>query len=231
MKRNYFKRGEALPMRLQLFADGGAGAESGESAGSDPGGVGTEGDGTSSRNSGASGEGLKQTFDDLLNDKDYQAEFDRRVQKALGTAREKWESLMDDKLSEAEKLAKMTKEEKAQYLQQKRENELADKEAAITRRELMAEAKVTLADKKLPISLAELLTYTDADTCKASIATMEKAFQEAVQAGIEERMKGGEPPKKALPGGAYTKEQVEAMTPDEINKNWETISQAMTTWK
>ena len=60
-------------------------------------------------------------------------------------AQEKWQALADDKLSEAEKLAKMTKEEKAQYMQQKREKELADREAAITRKELMAEAKNTLA--------------------------------------------------------------------------------------
>ena len=39
-----------------------------------------------------------QSFDDILKNKDYQAEFDRRVQKALGTAKEKWELLMDDKL-------------------------------------------------------------------------------------------------------------------------------------
>ena len=60
-------------------------------------------------------------------------------------AQEKWQALADDKLSEAEKLAKMTKEEKAQYMQQKREKELTDREAAITRKELMAEAKNTLA--------------------------------------------------------------------------------------
>ena len=35
----------------------------------------------------------------------------------------------------------MTKEEKAQYMQQKHEKELADREAAITKRELMAEGE------------------------------------------------------------------------------------------
>lgn len=81
-------------------------------------------------------------------------------------AQEKWQALADDKLSEAEKLAKMTKEEKAQYMQQKREKELADREAAITRKELMAEAKNTLASDGLPQELAEVLDYSDADTCK-----------------------------------------------------------------
>jgi len=138
-----------------------------------------------------------QSFDDLLQNKDYQAEFDRRVQKALGTAKEKWTALMDDKLSEADKLAKMNKEEKAEYLRQKQEKELKDREAAITRRELMAEAKNTLAEKKLPVGLAEVLNYADADSCNKSIEAVEKAFQEAVQAAVEEKLKGGTPPKKA----------------------------------
>lgn len=171
-----------------------------------------------------------QSFDDLLKNKDYQAEFDRRVQKALGTAKEKWTVLMDDKLSEADKLAKMNKEEKAEYLRQKQEKELKDREAAITRRELMAEAKNTLAEKKLPVGLAEVLNYGDADSCSKSIEAVEKAFQEAVQAAVEEKLKGGTPPKKAPQGMSFTKEQVSAMTPEEINENWEAISQSMATW-
>lgn len=142
-----------------------------------------------------------QSFDDILKNKDYQAEFDRRVQKALGAAKEKWELLMDDKLSEADKLAKMNKEEKAEYLRQKQEKELKDREAAITRRELMAEAKNKLAEKKLPVGLAEVLNYVDADSCSKSIDAVEKAFQEAVQAAVEEKLKGGTPPKKAPSGG------------------------------
>ena len=171
-----------------------------------------------------------QSFDDLLKNKDYQAEFDRRVQKALGTAKEKWTVLMDDKLSEADKLAKMNKEEKAEYLRQKQEKELKDREAAITRRELMADAKNTLAEKKLPVGLAEVLNYGDADSCSKSIEVVEKAFQEAVQAAVEEKLKGGTPPKKAPQGMSFTKEQVSAMTPEEINENWEAISQSMATW-
>lgn len=181
-------------MNLQFFAESGdgAGADQGEGSGS----------GSETAESGTDGAetGNKEpkSFDDLLQDRNYQAEFDRRVQKALGTAKEKWEALMDDKLSEADKLAKMNKEEKAEYLRQKQEKELKDREAAITRRELMAEAKNTLAEKKLPVGLAEVLNYTDAESCNKSMATVEKAFQEAVQAAVEEKLKGGEPLKKAL---------------------------------
>ena len=95
------------------------------------------------------------------------------------------------------KLAKMTKEEKAQYMQNKKEKELSDREAAVTRSELMAEAKNNLSDEGLPVELAEVLNYTDADACKKSMETVKKAFQTAVEKAVDEKLKGGKPPKKA----------------------------------
>jgi len=187
-----------------FHAPDGAGSGSGAEGGED----GSDGDGAGAdEGNGGGAEGKSKAFDEVLADKVYQAEFDRRVSKALETAREKWQVLADDKASEAEKLAKMTKDEKAQYLQQKKEKELADKEAAITKRELMAEAKNTLAEKGLPSTLAELLVYTDADACNTSIGTLEKAFQSAVDVAVEERIKGGKPPKKASANGAGNEDE------------------------
>lgn len=185
-----------VPMNLQLFAEGGdgAGADGGNGGGS----------GESAGGEGGAGGDTPPSFDDFLKTGGNQAEFDRRVQKAVNTAvtkaQEKWQALADDKLSEAEKLAKMTKEEKAQYMQQKREKELTDREAAITRKELMAEAKNNLASDGLPQELAEVLDYSDADTCKKSMEKVKEVFQRAVETAVEEKLKGGKPPKKA-PGG------------------------------
>lgn len=185
-----------VPMNLQLFAEGGDGA------GADGGNGGGSGEGAGGK--GGAGGDTPPSFDDFLKTGGNQAEFDRRVQKAVNTAvtkaQEKWQALADDKLSEAEKLAKMTKEEKAQYMQQKKEKELTDREAAITRKELMAEAKNTLASDGLPQELAEVLDYSDADTCKKSMEKVKEVFQRAVETAVEEKLKGGKPPKKA-PGG------------------------------
>ena len=187
-----------VPMNLQLFAEGGDGA------GADGGNGGGSGEGAGGE--GGAGGDTPPSFDDFLKTGGNQAEFDRRVQKAVNTAvtkaQEKWQALADDKLSEAEKLAKMTKEEKAQYMQQKREKELADREAAITRKELMAEAKNTLASDGLPQELAEVLNYSDADTCKKSMEKVKEVFQRAVETAVEEKLKGGKPPKKASGGDA-----------------------------
>lgn len=192
MKHKELKRVFRVPMNIQMFAEG-DGAGDGNSSGAGDGGQGGESSGEKS-----DGGDKTLSFDEwLASNKDYQAEFDRRTQKALGTQKDKLEVLYSEKATEAEKLAKMTKEEKAQYLQQKQEKELARREADITKRELMAEAKNTLAEKKLPVGLAEVLNYADADSCNKSITAVEKAFQEAVEAAVKERLKGGEPPKAA----------------------------------
>lgn len=181
-----------VPMNLQLFAEG-----DGAGAGDDGNGGGAGGD----NGSGEGGEDTPPSFDDFLKTGDNQAEFDRRLQKAINTAvtneQKKWQAMTDDKLSEAEKLAKMTEEEKTKYLQQKREKNLTDREAAVTRKELMAEAKNTLASDNLPVELAEVLDYTDADSCMKSMEKVKNAFQKAVEAAVEEKLKGGKPPKKA----------------------------------
>lgn len=140
-------------------------------------------------------------FDEFLKQPGNQAEFDRRVNTAVQTgvknAQEKWKTITDDKVSEAEKLAVMSATEKAQYLQKKKEKELDDREAEINRKELQAMAKNVLAEKKLPQELASILPYKDADTCKTAIDQVEKAFNTAVQDAVSDRLKGGEPMHKA----------------------------------
>lgn len=138
------------------------------------------------------------TFDDMLaGNKDYQAEFDRKVAKALSTAKAKWESMTDEKLSEAEKLSKMTKDEKAQYQLSKKEKELQAKEQELNRKELMSTAKAQLSEAGVSTELAELLNYTDAEACKKSIETLTQAFNKAVEKAVESKLKGGSTMRKA----------------------------------
>lgn len=54
------------------------------------------------------------------------------------------------------------------------------------------------------------MNYADADTCNDSISAVEKAFQEAVEAAVNERLKGGTPPKKAPEGENSLEKQIEA---------------------
>lgn len=140
-----------------------------------------------------------KNFDDVLKDKKYQSEFDKRVAKALETAKSKWETdkatELENAKTEAEKLAKMNAEQKAKYAEEKRIAELEKREKDITTRELKAQAYETLAEKGLPKDLVEILNYSDAETCNASIEAVEKAFQSAVEKAVNEKLRGGNPPK------------------------------------
>ena len=145
------------------------------------------------------------SFDDFLKLEGNQAEFDRRVTKGINTAvakeRARLEALHSEQLTEAEKLAKMTEEERNQYKASQKEADIAKREAAITKRELMAEAKETLVSKGLPIKLAEIINYTSADSVKASIEAIEQSFNGAVSSAVEDKLKGGKPPKDASTEG------------------------------
>ena len=103
------------------------------------------------------------------------------------------DDLINEKLTEAEKVAKMDAEQKAKYAQEKHEKELAEREAALTKRELTATAKEILADKGLPAELVEIVNTTDADSCAASIEAIEKASSAAVQNAVNERLKSNPP--------------------------------------
>lgn len=164
------------------------------------GGVGNGGAGAGTGGeSGGEGGGAPATLDALFQTNPaFQAEFDRRMTKGIETAKAKWQQDADARLAdartEAEKLAKMTAEQKAEHDRQKRDKELTEREATLVKRELRAQAAETLAQKGLPAALLDVIAYDSADGCNASITAVEAAFRAAVQSGVEERMKG-KPPK------------------------------------
>ena len=151
-------------LNLQLFGDG-DGADGGNGDGAGEGGDG----GTN----GGSNEPM--SFDDFLKGEGNQAEFDRRIAKATQTAiknaREKWELETDDKLTEAEKLARMSKEQKAEYKANKLQAELDEMKRKEAVAELTKTARKLLSDENINVP-DELLTYIvgkDADDTKTSV--------------------------------------------------------------
>lgn len=122
-----------------------------------------------------------------------QSDVDRIVSERLRREAEKWERELEhkvsSKLSEAQKLAKMNKDEKAEYTLSQREAEVTKREAAAEKKELMLRAKDILSSRSLPIELSNVLDYSDADKCKTSIDNVEKIFRESVQKAVDEKIK------------------------------------------
>lgn len=156
-----------------------------------------------------------------------QDELDKLINTRIADERKSWEKELLDQQTEAQKLEKMSEKEKKKYQEEKRTKDLDDREAAINRRELTAQAKVQLADKGIPTELADVLNYTDADSCKKSIETVSKAFQTAVEKAVEERIKGGKAPKKAPTNSNITLESIKSMSPSEINANWDEVQKVL----
>lgn len=183
---------KGLKMNLQLMADAGGGTPSQTEGGDNTNAGADEGS-----NTGAS-EPNTPSFDDVLGqNKDYKAEFDKRVKEALQTAQIEWETQQQEKITEAGKIKKMNADEKAKYELDKRAKELDKKEKDITTRELKAQAYETLAEKNLPKELIDALNFSDAETCNASIEAVEKAFQNAVKKAVDDRLRSKPPVKPA----------------------------------
>lgn len=202
-KNNHY-RWRIPMMNLQLFAEG---EEDGSGVGDDGGAGAGSGDG-----------GNEMSFDDFLGQAENRAEFDRRVQKAVNTAvtkaQEKWQALTDDKLSEAEKLAKMTKEEKAEYKNRKLEKELADLKRQNSLSEMSKTARKMLADEEINIPdelLAHLVSESAEDT-KTAVEAFTKMYKDAVQAAVKDALKGNTPKGGSGGKGAVTKEQILAVS-------------------
>nr|DAX81296.1 MAG TPA: capsid scaffolding protein [Bacteriophage sp.] len=109
----------------------------------------------------------------------------------------KWKSEQEAKENEAKKLAKMNADEKQKYQLDQREQELANREQAIARKELTAEAKTMLSERGLPIELVNVIDLTSAEAVTESVASIQKTWEDAVQKGVSDRMKGSAPIKTA----------------------------------
>ena len=166
------------PMNLQLFAEGEAAAEAEASGAAE----------TKADESGEKGEKFYShaEVENIIN---------RRFAKLQRESEKQAEQARKEGISEGEKLATMSAEERIKAQQEKaesdfkaREDALKQREAEVTRRELQAQAVETLTGKGLPAGLAKYLDYTDADACNASIAEVAKDFGEMLKAEVDKRL-------------------------------------------
>lgn len=143
-----------------------------------------------------------------------QAETDRRVTTAL----KKKEKEAAQRISQAEKLARMNEEEKREFELKQREEALAAKE-----RELMVSANKVeclkiLSDKKLPAELVDFVVSDDADTMQHNIKLFERLINKAVSEQVRERIGTGSPQIGTATGVGITKDSFKKMSIAEQSK-------------
>lgn len=154
------------------------------------------------------------TFDDFLKDGENQAEFKRRVKEAVdnavSTAQQNWQILADDRLSEAEKLAKMTKEEKAEYQRTKERKEFEAEKAAFEKEKLLVAVKEDLQKQSLPIAFAEsLVEIGDAEKIKDAVTGIKESWDAEIQEAIKAKARQDTPYEG---GAAHRTEQITSVS-------------------
>ena len=131
---------------------------------------------------------------DMVQEEKHERTFTRaEIGKMLSAERSKWEAEQEAKENEAKKLAEMNADEKQKYQLDQREQELANREKAIARKELTAEAKAMLSERDLPVELVNVVDLTSAETVSQSVAVLQKSWEQAVQKGVQEKLKGKAP--------------------------------------
>ena len=101
----------------------------------------------------------------------------------------KLNKLMDD----AMRVSRMTEEERAAYEASRRESALDAREKELAVRELRAEALELLAARGLPKALADAIGYESRAAMLSAVDAIERAFRQAVQEAVEERLRGASP--------------------------------------
>ncbi len=91
---------------------------------------------------------------------------------------------------EADRLAKLTAEEKEKELVSRYKTEIEAKEKALKIREAKLEATALLNEKQIPIDLADFVIDSDIETMKINIDKLERTYKKAIEKGINEKLKG-----------------------------------------
>ena len=78
-----------------------------------------------------------------------------------------------------------------------REIALAERERAVSEKELRLDTAETFRREGLPMEALDLINYTDKEQCEQSIELVRKVFSMNVQEAVEKRLRGGKPLKKA----------------------------------
>lgn len=145
---------------------------------------------------------------------------DKDLDEILSKKFARWQEKQQKAVAEAEKLAKMDAQQKAEY----ERDELQKKLDALMRKDAIAEmsktARKMLADSNINISddLLAVLVSEDAEKTKANIDGFSKAFTDAVESAVKGRLRG-EPPRKGQGGAApMTKEQIMAIADPDLRQ-------------
>lgn len=142
----------------------------------------------------------------MRTNKDFQSFVDSQKSQAIKTAvanaKAQWEEDSKTKMAEAEKLAKMDKEEKAKYKEEQYEKKIAEYEARENARALKDEAINIVSKKEIPVGYLTLFKFENmnAEEVKSAIETIESLRNKDRETYLNDALKQKTPTQKQTTG-------------------------------
>ncbi len=113
------------------------------------------------------------------------------LESILADKKKEWQE--EQEAWEQERLSKLSESERLKLEQIAKNDEIASLKAELARRDLQAEVIAKLDERRLPVSIADLVQYGDRDSTMESLDKLMGVFETAVQEGIMLRLRGKTP--------------------------------------
>lgn len=135
------------------------------------------------------------TFDEILQDPDYQRAYDKKVAAALEKSKAKWQQDLEAQKSEAEKLGRMNADEKLQYELEKVSKERDAATGELNALKLKEEALKVTTEKGMSPSLLELFDYgsENAESIKKKLDNLDSVLKKEIEKQVNDRLKQNGP--------------------------------------
>ena len=145
---------------------------------------------------------------------------DKDVDEILNKKFARWQEKQQKAVDEAKKLAEMNAQQKAEYERDELQKQLDEYKRKDSLAEMTKTARKMLSEEGVGISddLLSMMVNTDAEQTKAAIDGFVKAFKDAVESAVKERLRGETPRKGTGATATMTKEQIMEIKDPELRQ-------------
>ena len=145
---------------------------------------------------------------------------DKDVDEILNKKFAKWQEKQDKAVSEAKKLAAMNATQKAEYERDQLQKQLDEYKRKDSLAEMTKTARSMLSESGISVSdgVLAMLVNTDAEQTKAAVDGFAKAFKDAVEEAVKERLKGRTPKVGTGSSKPMTKAEIMAIRDPELRQ-------------
>lgn len=111
------------------------------------------------------------------------------VDAAVAEARQAWQ----EEQAEAERVKKLSPEERAAEEQKKKDARIADLEGKLLQKELRETAVKALEKEGIPVGFADVLDYSSKEKMEETLQSTTRIFKDSLAAAVQARLKGKTP--------------------------------------